>query len=287
MNPTNPDVTPTESAGRPIRLRAILLGMALAFAICALTPFNNVYRQATPLGGGHFPLAPFFILLWMTILVAVLRKIFRRHTLLTGKEMLVAWCLMFLVSGIAYTGLTRTFFINLTAPYHFATVENRWSEVLHPLLPSALYPQSSEAIETIYNGITGGRQMGWIQVLREIPWDAWIQPLLVWGGFILVCYFVMICMMNLLGRQALENERMNFPLLRVPQLIEDALDQNQLFRFLSNRFLVIGMLIPVFLHLLNGLNFYYPAVPQIPTLILAGSYFPKYGLFSGFIKLKN
>jgi hypothetical protein len=45
-------------------------------------------------------------------------------------------------------------------------------------------------------------------------------------------------------------------------------------------------MVPVVLHLINGLHFYYPAVPQIPTLILAGRYFPKYGLFSGFYKLK-
>ena len=44
-----------------IRLRAIFTGILLAVGICLLTPFNNIYHQATPLGGGHFPLAPFFI----------------------------------------------------------------------------------------------------------------------------------------------------------------------------------------------------------------------------------
>jgi len=38
--------------------------------------------------------------------------------------------------------------------------------------------------------------------------------------------------------------------------------------------------------LLNGLNFYNPSIPSIPTLILAGKFFPKHGLFSGFYKLK-
>ena len=197
--------------------------------ICSLTPFNNAYRQATPLGGGHFPLAPFFILVWLTLLAAAARKIFVRRILLTGRELLVAWILMVLVSGIAYTGLARTFFINLTAPHQFATVENRWEEVLQPLLPERLYPQSAEAVQQLYNGLPGGRQMGWLEaVLRRIPWDAWIVPLLTWGGFVLLCYFVMICIVNLLSRQALDNERMNFPLLRVPELIEEALDNDRL-----------------------------------------------------------
>jgi hypothetical protein len=50
--------------------------------------------------------------------------------------------------------------------------------------------------------------------------------------------------------------------------------------------MLAGILVPVCLHLINGLNFYNPSIPSIPTLILAGNYFPKQGLFSGFYKLK-
>jgi hypothetical protein len=265
-----------------IRLRAIILGMVLAVAICAITPFNNAYRNATPLGGGHFPLAPFFILAWLTLFTVFARKIFKGRIFLTGKELLLVWILMVIVSGIAYTGLVRTFFINLTAPYHFATVENRWGEVLQPLLPSAWYPQNAKAIDTLYNGLSGGHQMGWGEVILQIPWDAWAKPLLVWSCFIFLCYFVMICMVNILSRQALYNERMNFPLLQVPQLMEEVLDKNGLEGFLSHRFFLTGLLVPLFLHLVNGLNFYYPAVPQIPTLILAGPTSPDKAFFRDF-----
>jgi len=275
-----------ETTGRRIRPRAVVLGLVLSAAICAITPFNNAYKEATPLGGGHFPLAPFYILLWLTVLVAVFEKIFKKWRLLTGKELLMAWIQMVIVSGIAYTGLVRTFFVNLTVPFHFASVENQWGDVLLPLLPGALYPQNSRAVDELYNGLAEGRQMGWWEVLQQIPWSAWLTPLLVWGGFVLLCYFVMICLTNLLSRQAMQNERMHFPLLRVPQMIEEALDNREIGQFFFNRFLLAGLSIPVALHLFNGLHFYFPSVPQIPTLILAGSYFPKYGLFSGFHKLK-
>jgi hypothetical protein len=269
-----------------IRLRAVILGLALALGICLITPFNNTYRQATPLGGGHFPLAPFYILLWLTIITALINKVLKKRAILTGKELLLVWIQMVVVSGIAYTGLVRTFFINLTAPYHFASIENRWEDVLYPLLPETWYPQSQEAIKSIYDGLSGGYNMGWLEVLRQIPWLAWIQPLLTWVFFILLCYFVMICMINLFSRQIIQNERMNFPLLRVPQMLEKAFDEDDLLGFFKNRFLLAGLLACIFLHLLNGLHFYFPAVPQIPTLILAGPYFPKHGIFSGFHKLK-
>jgi hypothetical protein len=275
-----------KTSGQKIRLRAILLGSLFALAICLITPFNNAYRQATPLGGGHFPLAPFYVLVWLMILTAFARMLFKDRNLITGKELLVSWAMMVLLSGISWTGLARTFFINLTAPFHFATVENRWSEVLQPLLPGSWYPQSKDAIISIYNGLAGGRQMGWFDVLTQIPWHAWLTPLLTWTIFILLCYFVMVCMVSLLSKQPLYNERMNFPLLRVPFVMQEALDETGLGQFFANRFLIAGLAVPVCLHLINGLGFYHPSIPQIPTLILAGKYFPKVGLLSGFFKLK-
>ena len=270
----------------PLRPRAVLLGVFLAVGICLLTPFNNAFRQATPLGGGHFPLAPFFIFFWLSLILAGGGKLLKRSPWLNGKELLFVWMLMVLVSGIAYTGLVRTFFINLTAPFHFATPENRWGDILGPLLPADWFPRSPEAVATLYDGLPGGRRMGWMAVLQAIPWGVWLPPLLSWGGFVLLCYGVMLCLVNILSRQWLRNERMNFPLLRVPLLMEEAYSEGALGRFLINRYLLVGLLIPATLHLFNGLNFYFPAVPQIPTLILAGPYFPKYGLFSGFYKLK-
>lgn len=286
VQPATREPDDTDSPGKRVGWGAIALGFFFALLICAVTPFNNAYRQATPLGGGHFPLAPFFILIWLFFLVALARKITGRRAWLRGNELLLIWVLMVLVSGIAYTGLVRTFFINLTAPYHFATVGNRWETMLQPLLPRAWYPQSREAIEALYNGIPGGSDMSWQAVFSRIPWDIWLPPLLNWFVFVLLCYVVMVCLINLLSRQWIHNERMNFPLLQVPRMMEEALDKNAVADFLTDRFLLTGIMVPVLLHVINGLHFYYPAVPQIPTLILAGPYFPKQGLFSGFYKLK-
>jgi len=269
-----------------VRLRAVILGVALAVLICAITPFNNAYRNATPLGGGHFPLAPFFVFFWLSVGIAAMGRLRFASSWLTARELILVWILMVIASGIGYTGLARTFFINLTAPYQFANIGNRWQEVIQPLLPQGWYPIDKSAIELLYNGLEGGRRLSWWQVFRQIPWSCWLPPLLTWAGFILLCYWVMLCLVNIFSRQWIANEKMNFPLLRVPQLMEEALAENRLGRFFADRFLIVGLLITLLLHLINGLHFYFPAVPQIPTLILAGPYFPKYGLFSGFHKLK-
>ena len=270
----------------PIRLRAPLLGLILAVAICLLTPYNNIYLRATPLGGGHFPLAPFFIFLLLAVFVSISRRLFRSAPLFTGPELLVTWIEMVIGSGIAYTGFARTFLVNLTAPIHFATEGNRWQDILHPLIPPALIPTDHQAIELLYNGITGGRRMGWLEITRSIPWAAWIPSLALWGVFILLTYFVMLFLINIISKQWIHNERMNFPLLKVPEMIGKSIDEGSTGSFFLNRFLLTGLAIPIFLHLMNGLNLYFPSVPAIPTLVLAGPYFDKTGIFTGFHKLK-
>lgn len=270
---------------RLVRLRAILIGIVLAGGICLVTPLNNVYHRATPLGGGHFPLAPFFFTLILAILVSLIAWLFRSRILLTGSELLVIWIQMVIGSGIAYTGLARTFLVNLTAPIHFATVGNQWQETFTPLLPDSLMPTDLEAIELLYNGLPGGRTQGWFEILAGIPWQAWTGPLMRWGLFILISYLTMLFLINLFSRQWILNEKLNFPLLKVAQFIGYSVDSGGGV-LIRNRFLLVGISIPVFLHLLNGLHLYFPSVPDIATLVLAGKYFPKDGLLSGFYKLK-
>jgi hypothetical protein len=281
-----PDTIHADSLTRLVRLRAIFIGLIMAAGICLVTPLNNVYHRATPLGGGHFPLAPFFFLLVLAILVTLIAWIFKSRILLTGSELLVIWIQMVIGSGIAYTGLARTFLINLTAPIHFATMGNQWQETFKPLLPESLMPTDPLAIELLYNGLPGGRAMGWFEVVGKIPWPAWSGPLLRWGLFILLSYLLMLFLINLFSRQWILNEKLNFPLLKVAHFIGYAVDSGDTGSIVRNRFLLIGISLPVMLHLLNGLNLYFPSVPDIATLTLAGKYFPKEGLLSGFHKLK-
>lgn len=269
-----------------LRLRALLTGLVIGLALCVFTPYNSAVLRNVPLSGGHFPMAPFFIVAWMFVLDALASRLTRRPPVFSGVELLVVWLMAVIFSAIGYAGLTETFFVNITAPERFAKDAYRWTEVLGPLLPQAWFPHSAEAVSAFYNGLRGGRDMNLLAVLAAIPWGVWLPVLGVWSFFILGAFFVMLCLMALFGRQWVVNERVLFPLVRVPALMGEALDQKQLLSWWGNTYLLVGLTLAGALHLINGLHFYYPSVPAVPTLVLAGSYFPKYGLFSGFHKLK-
>lgn len=269
-----------------IRFRAVLTGLVFGLGLCVFTPYNDAFLRNTPIGNGNFPLAPFFVTAWLFVLVAVVSKFSKRPPLLNGMEMLTAWVLMILFTSVGWNGLAETFFVNITAPQHFAKDAFRWTEVLRPLLPDAWFPDSAAAVETLYNGLPDAKGMGVGEVLSHVQWGAWLPPLLVWAAFILGSFFTMLCLMRLFGKQWVMNERVMFPLFRVPQLMGDALDQRTFGAFWTDRFLLTGLFLAGGLHLLNGLHYYQPAVPELSTIILAGKYFPKFGLFSGFYKLK-
>jgi len=275
-----------------IRPRAFLLGIVLGLLLCMAVPYNAAFLHNVPLGGGHFPLAPFFIAAWLFVLSAGSGWLRKGRPLLSGSEILLVWVLMVIFSGISYAGLAQTFFTTITAPFYFAEDGFRWAEAMQPLLPGLLYPDAArpgpglDAVRTVYNGLDGGFEMSWLQVLGDIPWQVWAGPLLAWAAFVLLCFFIMFCLMALLGKQWVVNERVTFPLLRAPQLMAEALDRQQTGALFRDRFLLTGLLCAASLQLLNGLHFYFPQVPEMPTLILAGTYFPKYGLFSGFHKLR-
>ncbi|WP_243544598.1 DUF6785 family protein [Pseudodesulfovibrio tunisiensis] len=269
-----------------IRLRAVLVGLILGIGLCVAAPFNTAMLGNTPLGGGHFPLAPFFIAAWLFALCSLQARITNGKPALSGVEIVVIWVLMVLFSAIGWAGLAETFFVNITAPARFANDDYRWTEVLGPLLPKAWLPSDPNAVQTLYDGLDNGRAMSVSQIVSRVQWSAWLGPLGVWSLFILGSFFVMLCLMRLFGRQWVVNERVMFPLVRVPQLMGEALDSRTLGAWWANRYLLAGLLMAGSLHLLNGLHWYFPSVPELPTLVLAGKYFPKFGLFSGFHKLK-
>jgi len=269
-----------------IRLRALLCGLIAGIAACAATPFANSYLRTTPLAGGHFPLAAFFVFFTSAVLLALLAKITRREPLLSGMELLTAWALMVVVSGIGFTGLVRTFFINITAAAQFADSSNSWAQTLLPLLPESLYPRDPAILDALYAGLPDKTALTFTQVMERIPWSFWLPVLGAWSVFILLAYATLFCLASLFTTQWAVNERINFPLLQMPKLLAEALDEQRLFAFLGDPFLLCGLCVPLLIHTLGGLSAHLPSVPALPTEILAGSYFPATGFLSGFQKLK-
>ena len=269
-----------------LRLSAVLVGLAFVILVCAVSPYNNAKLQNSPTGGSHFPLASFAALFLLLAVINPIISLIRRPWRFNYFELLLVWSMVAVSTSVAYVGLMRTFIINITTPEWFTTTTSNLAQVLLPYLPSSLFPKDPVMIKTLYGGIEGGLDMPWWDVAARIPWGEWFVPMAWWGLFIALIYMAMLGLVGLFTHQWIENEKMNFPLLRVPEILSEESKNNTLFRFFTHRYFIIGCSIPVLLHTINGLHTYFPQVPQIPTLLLAQPYIPREGLLSGYFKLK-
>ena len=185
----------TPSEYKSISWRAIIIGLICAAFECLIAPYNDYVIRNVFLAGGHFPVGPFFVL---TVLVLIGNRILSAASpklTLSARELVTIWCIMAVAAGIPSTGMMRHALRPLVAYQYFATPENEWQALFHQYIPHWRVVRDENAIKSFYEGISFG---------ESIPWGAWLIPLFAWTLYVLVLYFVVICLSVLLRRQWVE-----------------------------------------------------------------------------------
>lgn len=174
-------------------------------------------------------------------------------------------------------GSENFFMTNIIGPFYFASRENKWLSFLEPNLRPWFTPalaSGSGHYDAAGRSVVEGWYVGGNQA---VPWSAWIVPLIAWGSFVMVSYFMLGCLSVMLRAQWAEREALAFPLLRLPlELTEDVNRKDRygvLSRFFRNPLMWIGLGIGVFIELFKGLHVYFPDVPDVPLDINTGVLF--------------
>ncbi len=195
-----------------------------------------------------------FLLFALVVGPNVALRTLRRRWALTGSELVTAYCMMVIASAVTTMGLSSQLPPLITAPYYYATPENKWAEVLLPHLKPWLSPAGAApeapVIVSFYEGAPSG---------QGVPWQAWLPTLGAWLPFLLCLHFVMICLMVLLRRQWVERERLVYPLTQLP--LELAATGRTGPRLLRQWPLWLGFAAPFIVGSLIGLHNYFGVVP--------------------------
>ena len=241
--------------------RALIIGLSLAVAECLIAPYNDYVIRNTFLAGGHFPLAPFFVLTILTLIVNSSLRLLSPKLALSSRELIVIWCIMIAAAGIPSSGMMRGALSPFVAYKYFATPENEWASLFFQYIPDWRVVRDEDAIISFFEGISAG---------ESIPWVAWLKPISVWTLYVFTIYFVMICLSVILRKQWVEYEKCTFPLVQLP--VEMSVHRSGVFSsFFKSGKLWVGFAVPTFIHTVNGLHAFFPTVPQIPPPILARS----------------
>ncbi len=250
----------------PAKLGALLLG-TLGFAGAAGFLFWR--------GLSTNNLAFGFWLLVAAAAIGVLVVLLGRKPL-TRNEILVVYISCLFSCLTPGHGAENVFVVNLIGPFYYASDANKWLDFLVPYLQPWMTPALNAG-----NGYNDGAKdmVGqWFLANQsgQIPWGAWLVPLVVWGAFIFVLYTMMACLTVMLRKQWAEREALSFPLLKLPLELTEDVDRPQkgaIGDFFRNRLMWMGFGVAVFIQMLRGLNLYYPDVPTFPLDLMTGQLF--------------
>jgi hypothetical protein len=240
---------------RGVTWRALILGTAMCVLIGVSTPYAcNVMHASYMDLDFSTPAAIFLHFILVFIVNGALRALSPRLALTAG-ELLVVYIMMIMGTVIPTMGLTAYWLSTIAAPFYYAAPENQWSEIVLPHIPKWLYPDDPMAIRWLYEGLPRG---------ESIPWASWALPLLQWLVFLLVLYYVMICITVILRKQWVENERLLYPITQLPvEMVRAEARPGFTNPILRNGWLWAGFAIPFLMGCYIALSHYDPSFEPI------------------------
>lgn len=220
--------TTTSHRDRAITPKSLLFGLLGILVISGLAGFHDgVITGNPPMIGTYLPPGPY---LFIALVVLVWNLIFSRAMpalVLSSRELVVVMCMTLMACFPPTSGLFRYFQRQLTLPWYYLASGGKadWQKFgLLDYLPAKLFPHPVPSLQdgilalddTVYRGFISGLAQGNRLVgLGEVPWGAWMPPLLYWGPLIVL---VSICVMSLsllVHEQWAHHEQLSYPLVQV------------------------------------------------------------------------
>ncbi|MCY4605481.1 MAG: hypothetical protein OXE49_14730, partial [Gemmatimonadetes bacterium] len=241
-----------------LTLRSLVIGLLLAFGVGAVVPFLGLYVQGSN-SGAYFTSQIAHLLLFLLILVvnASLGPI-RRSWVLQRGELVVIFIMTSLANSVP--GLLSYWVPLASSPFYYASPENNWGELILPYIPTYLVPHDLEAIRAFFEGNEGQSS--------AIPWEVWLTPLLSWLPLVVALHVATLCLMVVVRRHWVENERLVYPVMQLPLAMVQDDERGSLIKpFFRNGVMWIGFAVPVITGTVIGLHAYFPFLPTIDLFV--------------------
>jgi len=242
----------TADQPNPVRLATSILALA-AIGLLVYLGLTNQFLGNTAMGGLHFPIGPFLVLLVFVLGVNVFLRSINPGWAFSSAQLVALWTLTIVPFGAATSYMAP----NMAAYHYYASPENNWDVLFADQIPPPLLLQDHTAVTAFFEGLPPG---------RTVPWSAWINPMVAWGIFALASYAMMLGLAVIVRRRWVEQERFTFPLVQVVTEVTESPESGRLLnRFLRNKLVWLGAALVIVLHSIRALHNYFPAVPTFQT----------------------
>ena len=245
-----------ETALGPITVRSVLLGLGLVVGLDFLAIYIRYVFHASLMTYSHIPMAMLIVFTLMMMGGSVLS----RYTgiVLSSSEWHTILAMGIVGAALPCFGFTGYLIGYMSTPYYFATQDNQWDKYLHPYIPEWLVPtDEGKAVSWFYEGIPRG---------VDVPWDAWILPLLWWGTMVVAAFVVLACVAVIFRKQWVQNERLVFPAMAplIDMASGPGTGERILPEFTRSTLFWIGFGITFGMIAWNCINYFFPGFPRFP-----------------------
>ncbi len=236
--------------GHAIAKRAVFIGAVLIIANSYWIAYVEMIWHTAHLTTVAMSVNVMFGILMITVLNLGVQRIVPRAAL-QQRDLLIVYAM--LAVGSAFSGHDCIPRLMGLIPYafRFATPENDWEALLFHHLPEWLVVKDPRVVHDFYEGEVNFFTEGYLQY--------WIVPILSWSAVIFLLMLIFLCLTSLIRKQWLENEKLAYPIIQIPLEITAG---RSIFK---NRLLWFGFGIAAGINLLNGLQFFFPVLPEIPV----------------------
>ncbi len=233
----------------PVTARAVLIGLLLIPPVVhPVTMAEMWYHSAQPSSLSIFANVVMALLV-IGLLNLALRRL-RPHWALSRGELLTIFSLLAVAQGIAGRDLGQSLIGTHTHAFWFATPENKWLTLFGDYLPKDLVISDPGALRRFYGGDSGLLASG------DLP--LWLRPFGFWFLATVGMMWVSLCLVALLRRRWIEQEKLAFPLAQAPLIMTE--EGGKLYH--NAAFWWAFGLIAVF-NTLRILHYLYPAFPEV------------------------
>ncbi|HID07000.1 MAG TPA: hypothetical protein EYP10_07605, partial [Armatimonadetes bacterium] len=235
----------------------VLLGVALVIGTNAWLRRSELLIGGSEVIGGNPPLPALVALIFIIVWNRLIPQFAVRRV-----EALALYAFVCLALPISKYGGFRAFFPCLTVPFYFASPENNFRD-LWDSLPEWMVPHDRVVIRAYFEGSPNA----------QVPWEAWLTPLVLWCIFFFALYILLATIVKLFERVWIEHDRLTFPLLYLPLHLVEQKPPRDHPPFFRDGLMWLGFSIPTIYNVLNIMQSLYPSFPALRRVYDLGQHF--------------
>lgn len=175
-----------------ITLRAVMIGIILIPANAYWITKSEVILATTHATTLSLFFNVIFMIFFLSMINMFIKKVIPRYAL-SSAELLTIYCMLCMATSLLGWDMMQILVPLMGYGTWFATPENEWRELFWEYMPKPLIVDDRSVIRGYYEGESN--------LYNAEILSAWIKPILLWAGFIMVLYFTMICIITLIRKR--------------------------------------------------------------------------------------